>query len=46
MTYEAIGGLDEVKEKLREHTELQLDPRISKEMVEAGVEIQNALFYY
>jgi ATP-dependent 26S proteasome regulatory subunit len=43
VTYEAIGGLDAVKEKLREHTELQLDPAISKEMAEAGVELQNAL---
>ena len=43
VTYEAIGGLEAVKEKLREHTELQLDPTISKEMAEAGVEIQNAL---
>ncbi len=43
VTYEAIGGLEAVKEKLREHTELQLDPAISKEMAEAGVEIQNAL---
>ncbi|NOR77079.1 MAG: AAA family ATPase [Methanophagales archaeon] len=31
------------EEKLREHTELQLDPAISKEMAEAGVELQNAL---
>ncbi len=43
VTYEAIGGLEAVKEKLREHTELQLDPAISEEMTEAGVEIQNAL---
>ena len=43
VTYEAIGGLETVKEKLREHTELQLDPEISKEMAEAGVELQNAL---
>ncbi|MEA1999771.1 MAG: AAA family ATPase [Euryarchaeota archaeon] len=43
VTYDAIGGLEAVKEKLREHTELQLDPAISKEMAEAGVEIQNAL---
>jgi len=43
VTYGAIGGLETVKEKLREHTELQLDPAISKEMAEAGVEIQNAL---
>lgn len=43
VTYAAIGGLEDVKEKLREHTEFQLDPEISKEMAEAGVEIQNAL---
>ncbi len=43
VTYDDIGGLETVKEQLREHTELQLDPAISKEMAEAGVEILNAL---
>ena len=43
VTYGDIGGLETVKEELREYTELQLDPEISKEMAEAKVELQNAL---